>query len=113
MLLRQQRKHLSVGAVLALLKKQKEPIGIATVYRTLNSLVAEGLVQKHVFEDAEAFFEIMPATHHDHLVCEKCGGVEEFTSPTIEKLQEQVAKKYGFRLKSHRLELFGLCRQCQ
>lgn len=112
-ILRGSKKHLSVAGVLQLLKARHITIGIATAYRALNSLVAEGLVQKHVFENDEAFFEITPTQHHDHLICERCGGIEEFINPTIESLQEAVAKKHGFQLLSHRLELFGICQKCQ
>ena len=87
-------------------------VGLATVYRTLNVLKEAGLVEQKSFADGRSTFEIVnPAEHHDHLVCVDCGVVVEFKNDAIEKLQHAVAAKYGFRLTSHRLDLFGACQK--
>lgn len=91
-------------------------IGLATIYRTLNLLKAAGLVEEQNFADGRALYEIdHPDTHHDHLVCVDCGRIVEFENDAIESLQNQVAKQYGFELRSHRLDLFGSCltKECE
>jgi Fur family ferric uptake transcriptional regulator len=85
-------------------------IGLATIYRTLNLLTEAGLAEQKAFQDGRSVFEIAhPDRHHDHLICTRCGLVIEFESEEIESAQELIAKKHGISLKSHRLDLFGIC----
>jgi Fur family ferric uptake transcriptional regulator len=85
-------------------------IGLATIYRTLNLLREAGLVEQNSFQDGRAVFEVAhPGSHHDHLICTECGLVIEFEEPSIEVMQEAIAKKYGVELKTHRLDLYGHC----
>lgn len=87
-------------------------IGLATIYRTLNLLRDAGLIEQKSFNDGRAIFEVAhPNSHHDHLICTECGIVIEFEEPSIEEMQEIIAKKYGIELKSHRLDLYGKCIQ--
>ena len=87
-----------------------QEIGLATVYRTLNLLREAGLVEQKSFQDGRAVFEVAhPGSHHDHLICTECGVVIEFEDPSIEAMQELIARKYGVELKSHRLDLYGTC----
>lgn len=89
-------------------------IGLATVYRTLNLLTEAGLVEQQSFQDGRAVFEVShPNSHHDHLVCTECGLVVEFEDPAIESLQKVIAAKFYMDLKSHRLDLFGSCKDRQ
>ena len=81
-------------------------IGIATVYRTLRLLDDAGIVEKHDFGDGRARYEEILDDHHDHLINVKTGEIIEFVDDEIEKLQEAIAKKYGFKLIDHRLELY-------
>jgi Fur family ferric uptake transcriptional regulator len=67
-----------------------------------------GIIQAHDFRDGRARYEEVPDEHHDHLINVKTGEVVEFHSEEIEKLQEAIAKKLGFRLVDHRLELYGV-----
>ena len=84
--------------------------GLATIYRTLNLLTEANLIEQHSFADGTAIYEVKhPDDHHDHLICEDCGKVFEFEEESIEKLQLEIAKKLGFNLSSHRLDLFGQC----
>lgn len=86
-------------------------IGLATVYRTLTMLKEAGLVEEQKFTDGKALFEVLdPENHHDHLICINCGKIIEFEDKTIERLQEEIATKYGFTLLSHRLDLYGKCK---
>lgn len=83
-------------------------ISIATVYRTVRLLEEAGIIEKHDFGDGRARYEEMSSKHHDHLIDMRSGRVIEFTNAEIEKLQEEVAKKLGYRLVDHRLELYCL-----
>src|SRR3954467_8052533 len=80
-------------------------ISIATVYRTVKLFDEAGITQRHDFGDGRARYEEAPDAHHDHLIDLKTGKVIEFTSEEIEKLQSEIARKLGYRLVDHRLEL--------
>ncbi|WP_313196025.1 Fur family transcriptional regulator [Shinella zoogloeoides] len=81
-------------------------IAIATVYRTLNLLQEKGVLEKHVFNDGRARFESAEQAHHDHLIDVETGDVIEFRSDEIERLQEEIARRHGFEIVSHRLEIY-------
>jgi len=83
-------------------------ISIATVYRTVKLFEEAGITQRHDFGDGRARYEEASDEHHDHLIDLKTGKVIEFTSQEIEKLQMEVAKKLGYKLVDHRLELFAV-----
>jgi Fur family ferric uptake transcriptional regulator len=83
-------------------------ISIATVYRTVKLFEEAGITQRHDFGDGRARYEEASDEHHDHLIDLKSGKVIEFTSEEIEKLQMEVAKKLGYKLVDHRLELFAV-----
>ena len=83
-------------------------ISISTVYRTVKLFEDAGIIQAHDFRDGRARYEEVPEEHHDHLINVKNGEVVEFHSPEIEKLQEEIARKLGYRLVDHRLELYGV-----
>ncbi|MEL6828091.1 MAG: Fur family transcriptional regulator [Pseudomonadota bacterium] len=82
-------------------------ISRATVYRTLKSLEEQSLVWRHDFGDSRSRFEIRNDDHHDHLIDLKTGKVIEFHDPELEKLKARIAKRLGYDLKSHSLELYG------
>ncbi len=83
-------------------------ISLATVYRTVKLFEDAGIIQAHDFREGRARYEEVPSEHHDHLIDVKSGQVIEFHSDEIEKLQEEIAKKLGFQLVDHRLELYGI-----
>ena len=85
-----------------------EKISIATVYRTVKLLEEFNIIERHDFGDGRSRYEPAPEDHHDHLIDLKSGKVIEFTSEGIEKLQEEIARKLGFKLVDHRLELYGV-----
>jgi Fur family ferric uptake transcriptional regulator len=91
-------------------KKAVPGVGVATVYRTVNLLVEEGALTKTLTSQGSARYETRPDEHHDHLTCLQCGEIFEFTDPKIEELQEKIAKRLGFVLIDHRMELFGECK---
>ena len=82
-------------------------VSLATVYRTLTALEAQGVAHRHTFENAPARFETANAPHHDHMIDIDTGEVMEFRSERIEKLQAEIAAELGFDLIRHRLELYG------
>ena len=105
--------HLSAEDVYKHLLQNDEEIGLATVYRVLTQLESAGLVIRHHFEGGHSVFELSTNDHHDHLVCVKCGLVEEFHDEEIERRQENIALERGFELTDHNLNLYGLCPQCR
>ncbi|MCC5975534.1 MAG: transcriptional repressor [Rubellimicrobium sp.] len=83
-------------------------ISIATVYRTVKLFEEAGILEKHEFGDGRARYEAADRDHHDHLIDMQTGEVIEFIDPEIEELQERIAARLGYRLKGHRLELYGV-----
>ncbi len=113
MLEHSENKHLSAEDVYKALLEADEDVGLATVYRVLTQFESAGLVMRHHFEGGHSVFELTPVDHHDHIVCNNCGKVEEFFDELIEIQQEKVAKKYGFAITDHSLYLYGVCKNCQ
>jgi Fur family ferric uptake transcriptional regulator len=106
--------HFSVDEFYSRLKKLDKSIGQATVYRTMKLLEEAGLARRLDYDPRTARYEQSDLTsHHDHLVCDRCGKVVEFESPRIEELQEILAKEKGFQLTGHRMYLFGICPECR
>ncbi len=83
-------------------------ISIATVYRTVKLFEESGILVKHDFKGGKARYEELNESHHDHLIDLKTGEIIEFVDEEIEKLQEKVAEKYGYKLLDHKLELYGI-----
>ena len=107
--------HLSVEEIEARLKERGERIGKATIYRTMEILVRSGLVEDHDFGDGfkryEHLFGQQPI--HDHLVCTHCRKVTEFRSRDLQRIQDSISRQHGFAATRHRLEIYGLCSDCQ
>ncbi len=105
--------HLSAEDIYRILLDDKDEIGLATIYRVLTQFEAAGILCRHRFEDGKAVYELNEGGHHDHLVCLKCGHVEEFVDNVIESRQKKISQQYGFEMKDHCLYIYGLCRNCQ
>jgi Fur family ferric uptake transcriptional regulator len=106
--------HLEADEIFLRLKKDKKDVSRATVYRTLGLLVDSGLVRKvYLGEDHIHYEHTHGHTHHDHLVCIKCGKVIEFSDKKIEKLQALVCQETGFKELSHTVQIFGYCKDCK
>ncbi|MEX0943190.1 MAG: ferric iron uptake transcriptional regulator [Pseudomonadales bacterium] len=105
--------HLSAEDVYKRLLQNNEEIGLATVYRVLTQFEEAGLVVRHHFEGGHSVFELATDEHHDHIVCVKCGRVEEFSDDQIEARQRTIAKQLGFELTDHNLNMYGLCPTCR
>ncbi|MFA7386518.1 MAG: ferric iron uptake transcriptional regulator [Thiohalobacteraceae bacterium] len=106
-------RHLSAEDVYKALLEEGEDIGLATVYRVLTQFEAAGLVARHHFEGGHSVFELDKGTHHDHIVCVKCGRVDEFMDETIEKRQCEIARKAGYEITDHSLYIYGICKTCR
>jgi Fur family ferric uptake transcriptional regulator len=105
--------HVSAEDVYRILIDSLEDIGLATVYRVLTQFEEAGLVIRHNFEGGHSVFELDHGRHHDHLVCVKCGKVEEFVDPIIEERQKEIAKNAGYTITDHSLNIYGACGACQ
>ncbi len=106
--------HLSVEEIRRRLKERGEPVGLATVYRTLEVLVESGLVRAHDFGEGFKRYEPMPAqAHHEHLICERCGRVVEFQNERLERMLPIIADEHAFQHQRHRVEIYGVCRDCR
>lgn len=106
-------RHMSAEDVYKALRDADEDVGLATVYRVLTQFESAGLVMRHHFDGGHSVFEMSSDEHHDHMVCTKCGKVEEFYDEVIEKRQVKVAEDLGFEISDHSLYLYGLCSRCQ
>ena len=106
-------RHLSAEDVYKLLINSQFEIGLATVYRVLTQFESAGIVIRHNFEEGHSVFELSSDAHHDHIVCVRCGRVEEFHDDEIEHRQRIVAENMGFELTDHNLNMYGLCLSCK
>ncbi|MFP5344893.1 MAG: ferric iron uptake transcriptional regulator [Gammaproteobacteria bacterium] len=106
-------RHLSAEDIYKSLLEGGEDVGLATVYRVLTQFESAGLVSRHHFEGGHSVFELNEGKHHDHILCVKCGKVEEFMDEMIEERQRAIAKKAGFSMTDHSLYIYGICAACQ
>jgi len=106
------QRHLSAEEVYRSLLGDGDEIGLATVYRVLTQFEVAGLLKKNMFTDNKAVFELDSGEHHDHMICLKCGNVQEFHNDAIENLQIEVSNKANFKLSYHELNFYGYCSSC-
>ncbi|WP_233842469.1 ferric iron uptake transcriptional regulator [Dyella sp. 2HG41-7] len=99
-------RHLTAEDVYKKLLAHQEDIGLATVYRVLTQFEAAGILSKHNFEGGQAVYELDRGQHHDHMIDVDSGKVIEFVSEEIERLQREIAGKYGYEIQDHSLVLY-------
>jgi len=105
--------HKNLTEIYTQVAKIDPKIGYTTVYRTLKLLTRLGLATQRKFADGETRYEsTSEGTHHDHLICLRCGKIIEFKEEAIESLQERIARRHGFKIFHHRMELYGYCDPC-
>ncbi len=105
--------HLSAEDLYRLVHKKYPSIGYATIYRTLKLMSMCGLCRELKLQDGTTRYEhLYGHQHHDHLICTNCGKILEVFDEKIESLQEELAKKYGFHMEKHYMELYGICKEC-
>ena len=105
-------RHVTSEDLYQAVRKEHSNIGYTTVYRTMKLLVEAGLATERHFDDGITRYEI-EHEHHDHLVCIKCGKIQEFECEEIEERQNEVAAEHGFEVLRHRHELYGHCQSCR
>ena len=106
--------HVSVEELYLKIKSGNPGIGHATVYRTLKLFAEAGLAREILLHDGQTRYEhVVAGEHHDHLVCTGCNAIIEFEDETIEKLQNDIAVRHGFLIRSHKMEIYGLCAICR
>jgi Fur family transcriptional regulator, ferric uptake regulator len=106
--------HVTVDELYQRVRRENPRIGYATVYRTLRLLAESGWASARRFGERTARFEHrVEGEHHDHLICLRCGKIQEFENDRLEALQERIAREKGFRVQEHKLELYGYCRDCR
>jgi Fur family ferric uptake transcriptional regulator len=106
--------HITIEELLGQVRHADPRVGYATVYRTLKLLAESGVASERHFGDGLTRYELADGdTHHDHLICVECHGITEFEEPRIESLQDEVANRHGFDLRTHKHELYGVCATCQ
>jgi Fur family ferric uptake transcriptional regulator len=106
-------RHHSAEDVYKILLETGEDIGLATVYRVLTQFESAGLVKRHHFEGGLSVFELDQGDHHDHILCVKCGRVDEFVDDIIEQHQKDIAARLGYELTDHCLYMYGICSKCK
>lgn len=107
-------RHVSVEELYGRVRERWPSIGHTTVYRNMNLFAAAGIAKERRFHEGRVRYEPgVNVGHHDHLVCVDCGAIQEFEDATIEAIQREIAGRNGFLVRYHRLELYGLCPQCQ
>ena len=105
--------HLSADDILAAARRLAPGIGQATVFRTVKLLADAGLARDACQDDGPRRYEhAFHHSHHDHLLCVRCGKMIEFCDPAIEKEQEKIFRSHGFKAVGHTMELKGLCADC-
>jgi Fur family ferric uptake transcriptional regulator len=112
-LLAESEEFLGAQGIHAALRGRGASVGLATVYRTLGMMAAQGEVDTLVRPDGETLYRRCSDRHHHHLVCRRCGRTVEVAGPGVESWAQAVAEEHGFTDVSHTLELFGLCAQCR
>jgi Fur family transcriptional regulator, ferric uptake regulator len=106
--------HIEIEALHKKISTHYPDLGIATLYRTIKLLTDCDLVEAHSFKNGKKVYERkFHVRHHDHLFCIRCEKTIEFEHPLIEKYQIQICEQHGFVLKNHRMELFGICKECE
>ncbi len=108
------RDHLSIDELYRLVKKRDPKIGITTVYRTLKLLTECGLASEVAFHDGIARYEHQHNRRsHHHMVCTDCGTSVEFFSPEVDKIEQEIGRKFHYETRRHTFQIYGLCEECR
>ena len=104
--------HFTVDSLAEALQDRKGEISRATIYRIVSLMVEAGQLTEHNFSHQVKYYEHIPAQeHHDHIVCADCGRIDEFMDEKIEQMQLDIAKRLGYELDGHALNLYGKCKE--
>ena len=106
--------HFGIEKLYKKLERQGKNISRATIYRTIPFLIESGLIKEVMRYQNKAQYEhVFGHEHHDHLICIKCGRIIEFRNDNIEKLQDEICRKFRFKPAEHRLRISGYCQKCK
>lgn len=106
--------HFSTEELVTELRTHGNPVSRATVYRTISHLHQAGFLREVALDSTQAYYDIVVnVRHHEHLVCEQCGKIIEFTDPDLEKTIEAVSRRNNIKMTRHTVQIFGLCPECQ
>ena len=106
--------HFSAEDIILALRTRGRKASRVTVYRMLPSLLKAGILREVIFSEGHAHYEHADSKpHHEHLICRKCGSVEEFECPPIENSLRQVCEECNFEAEAHKVEVTGLCCKCR
>lgn len=112
-LLEESNKPIDVAMIHSHLEKSDIETNPATVFRIMNSFTQKGLTRQVHFNEGKARYELASSDDHHHLICQKCGKIEDVSDCNIDMLEKEIAKKKQFLVQNHALEYFGLCKRCQ
>ncbi len=112
-LLEQTDKPIDVSSIIDYLKAHDMEADQATVFRIINAFTKKGLTKQLQFHEGKFRYELVSKGEHHHLICENCGSIEDISDCNISDLEKDIEKKKQFKVKSHALEFFGLCSNCQ
>ena len=104
--------HISADQVHHQILEHGDDVSIATIYRVLTQFESAGLVTRHNFEGDHSVYELNGGVHHDHILCVRCGNVEEFIDENIEKRQQEIMREHNFAMTDHHLTIYGICGDC-
>ena len=104
--------HPTVEQIYQKLKPRFDELSLATVYNTINLLVKNGMIQELVYHDGAKHYDYLLENHY-HLICEECGQIKDVFYPRLTEGEEVAEKQTGYQVYGHRLELYGLCPECQ
>lgn len=107
--------HLTSEGIYELVKKEDPAVGLATVYRNLKLFTKIGILTKLNIGDGCSRYEINRSEnshHHHHLICKKCGKIFEVEDDALEILEEEIEKKYDFKVTNHKVKFYGICKEC-
>lgn len=105
--------HLGIEELYQRLLERGESVSLATLYRVLHQFEKAALVRRVRFEPENTVYELETGHHHDHILCTRCGHVEEFVDHVIEEHQSQIAARKGWLMAGHTLVIYGICRGCR
>lgn len=104
---------IDVASIMDYLKNQQVQADQATVFRIMNIFTSKGLTKKLELNEGKSRYEVSSRGDHHHLICKNCGTIEDISDCSIDILEKEIEQKKQFRVKSHNLEFFGVCRRCQ
>ncbi len=111
--LKSSNEHRDADDIYVAIRQKGVSVSRATVYRTIDVLTKYNLINKINIGDGKSRYEhVLNSVHHDHIICRECGIILEFVDEKIESLQNEIAKKYDFKLEDHIHQLIGLCKSC-